>query len=151
MAKKAATKKNTTKRKVSGRRGSAGRKKSAPKTEVRGVVGIAVLCLGLLALVCQFVPSDGGFLNQCMLLVRGLGGTLCLLLPLGFLLLLCLLLSDLVKLLGLIFQHLHLLVGIHRDALPVCRFRVQRIAHLLIRFKCLGQRRHIPVNPVFLG
>ena len=82
MAKKAATKKNTTKRKVSGRRGSAGRKKSAPKTEVRGVVGIAVLCLGLLALVCQFVPSDGGFLNQCMLLVRGLGGTLCLLLPL---------------------------------------------------------------------
>ncbi|MFQ9447750.1 MAG: hypothetical protein ACLR4A_10705 [Christensenellales bacterium] len=35
----------------------------------------------LLALLCQFIPSDGGFLNRCMLVVRGLGGMLCLLLP----------------------------------------------------------------------
>ena len=40
-----------------------------------------VLCLGLLALFCQFIPSNGGFLNRCMLIVRGLGGMLCLLLP----------------------------------------------------------------------
>ena len=82
MAKKAASKKKTTKRKVSGKRGTAARRKSAAPVEVRGVVGIAVLCLGLLALACQFIPSSGGFLNQCVLLVRGLGGTLCLLLPL---------------------------------------------------------------------
>ena len=82
MAKKAASKKKTTKRKVSGRRGTPARRKSAAPVEVRGVIGIAVLCLGLLALACQFIPSGGGFLNQCVLLVRGLGGTLCLLLPL---------------------------------------------------------------------
>ena len=82
MAKKAASKKKTTKRKVSGKRGTAARRKSAAPVEVRGVIGIAVLCLGLLALACQFIPSSGGFLNQCVLLVRGLGGTLCLLLPL---------------------------------------------------------------------
>ena len=82
MAKKAASKKKTTKRKVSGRRGTPARRKSAAPVEVRGIIGIAVLCLGLLALACQFIPSGGGFLNQCVLLVRGLGGTLCLLLPL---------------------------------------------------------------------
>ena len=82
MAKKAASKKKTTKRKVSGKRGTAARWKSAAPVEVRGGIGIAVLCLGLLALACQFIPSSGGFLNQCVLLVRGLGGTLCLLLPL---------------------------------------------------------------------
>ena len=71
MAKKAASKKKTTKRKVSGKRGTAARRKSAAPVEVRGVIGIAVLCLGLLALACQFIPSSGGFLNQCVLLVRG--------------------------------------------------------------------------------
>ena len=40
-----------------------------------------MLCLGLLALFCQFIPSNGGFLNRCMLIVRRLGGMLCLLLP----------------------------------------------------------------------
>lgn len=40
-----------------------------------------VFCIGFLALLCQFIPSDGGFLNRCMLVVRGLGGMLCLLLP----------------------------------------------------------------------
>ena len=87
MAKKAAakrtsTKKKTGKRRVSGKRGSPSRSRSTAPVEVRGVIGIAVLCLGLLALACQFIPSGGGFLNQCVLLVRGLGGTLCLLLPL---------------------------------------------------------------------
>ena len=49
--------------------------------DTRGVVGIVVLCIGLLALFCQFIPSDGGFLNRCMLIVARLGGMLCLLLP----------------------------------------------------------------------
>ncbi len=76
-AKGAAAKKKRT---VSGKRGKPGRKTNQG-TDVRGVVGIVVLCLGLLALFCQFIPSNGGFLNRCMLVVRGLGGILCLLLP----------------------------------------------------------------------
>ncbi len=82
MAKKAATKKKTSRRKVSGKRGSPSRQRGGKGVELRGVIGIAVLCLGLLALACQFIPSGGGFLNQCVVVVRGLGGTLCLLLPL---------------------------------------------------------------------
>ncbi len=81
MAKKTASKSSKKKRTVSGKRGTATRKKQKG-AEPRGVIGIIVLCLGLLALACQFIPSGGGFLNQCMLVVRGLGGTLCLLLPL---------------------------------------------------------------------
>ena len=83
MAKKAASKASKTKRKVNGRRGSPGRRtyKGSKKTDPRGVIGIAVLCLGILMLAVQFIPSSGGFLNQCMLIVRGLGGMLCLLLP----------------------------------------------------------------------
>ena len=76
-AKGAAAKKKRT---VSGKRGKPGRKTN-PGADPRGVAGIAVLCLGLLALFCQFIPSNGGFLNRCMLIVRGLGGMLCLLLP----------------------------------------------------------------------
>ena len=76
-AKGAAAKKTRT---VSGKRGKPGRKTN-PGADPRGVAGIAVLCLGLLALFCQFIPSNGGFLNRCMLIVRGLGGMLCLLLP----------------------------------------------------------------------
>ena len=80
MARKAPAKSGgRKKRKVSGKRGSAARRRSG--TDARGVIGIAVLCLGLLALACQFIPSGGGFLNSCMRFVRGLGGTLCLLLP----------------------------------------------------------------------
>ena len=76
-AKGAAAKK---KRMVSGKRGKPG-KKTNQGVDPRGVAGIVVLCLGLLALFCQFIPSNGGFLNRCMLIVRGLGGMLCLLLP----------------------------------------------------------------------
>ena len=76
-AKGAAAKKKRT---VSGKRGKPG-KKTNQGVDPRGVAGIAVLCLGLLALFCQFIPSNGGFLNRCMLIVRGLGGMLCLLLP----------------------------------------------------------------------
>ena len=76
-AKGAAAKKKRT---VSGKRGKPG-KKTNQGVDPRGVAGIAVLCLGLLALFCQFIPSNGGFLNRCMLIVRGLGGILCLLLP----------------------------------------------------------------------
>lgn len=74
-AKGAAAKKKRT---VSGRRGKPGRKNNQG-TDTRGVVGIVVFCIGFLALLCQFIPSDGGFLNRCMLVVRGLGGMLCLL------------------------------------------------------------------------
>ena len=81
MARKAAPKGAKNKRKVSGKRGSPGRGKSAG-VESRGVAGIVVLCIGLLTLLSQFMPSGGGLLNMCTLLARGLGGTLCLLLPL---------------------------------------------------------------------
>ena len=52
MAKKAASKTTKPKRKVSGRRGSPGRRtyKSQSETDPRGVIGIAVLCLGILML-----------------------------------------------------------------------------------------------------
>ena len=85
MARKAAPKgDNKKKKKVSGVKGmpARGKKKAAGGTDPRGVIGIIVLCLGLLALVSQFIPSSGGFLNHCVLLMRGLGGRLCLLLPL---------------------------------------------------------------------
>ena len=81
MAKKAAKGAAKKKRAVSGKRGRPGRGKQQKSADPRGIIGIAVFCLGLLALVCQFVPSNGGFLNRCMLTVRGLGGILCLLLP----------------------------------------------------------------------
>ena len=81
MAKKAAKGSAKKKRAVSGKRGRPGRGKQQKSADPRGIIGIAVFCLGLLALVCQFVPSNGGFLNRCMLTVRGLGGILCLLLP----------------------------------------------------------------------
>jgi len=80
MARKTAQKSAKNKRKVSGKRGSPGRKAQSG-VEMRGVAGIAVLCVGLLALLSQFMPSGGGLLNMCTLLARGLGGTLCLLLP----------------------------------------------------------------------
>ena len=76
-AKGAAAKKKRT---VSGKRGKPGRKTNR-SADPRGIAGIVVFCIGLLALLCQFIPSNGGFLNRCMLIVRGLGGMLCLLLP----------------------------------------------------------------------
>ena len=80
MAKKAASKGATKKRKVSGKRGSPGRGKDT-SVDPRGVAGIVILCIGLLALISQFIPSGGGLLNSATMLMRGLGGTLCLLLP----------------------------------------------------------------------
>ncbi|MGN0997365.1 MAG: DNA translocase FtsK, partial [Candidatus Ventricola sp.] len=76
MAKKAAQ--SRKKRTIKGKR-TAHPKRSG--VEARGVAGIAVLCVGLLALACQFIPSSGGLLKGCTLITRGLGGTLCLLLP----------------------------------------------------------------------
>ena len=81
MAKKAAPKGAKSKRKVSGKRGSAGRRKQQSGVDPRGVAGIVILCVGLLALISQFIPSGGGLLNGATMLTRGLGGTLCLLLP----------------------------------------------------------------------
>jgi len=80
MARKTAPKGAKNKRKVSGKRGSPSRKAHSG-VEARGVAGIVVLCIGLLTLLSQFMPSGGGLLNMCTLLARGLGGTLCLLLP----------------------------------------------------------------------
>ncbi len=79
MARKAA-KSTGKKRKVSGKRGRTVRKVQK-SVDPRGVIGIAVLCIGLLALFSQFIPSGGGFLRSCMYIARGLGGKLCLLLP----------------------------------------------------------------------
>ena len=80
MAKKAAPKGATKKRKVSGKRGKASRSRDTG-VDPRGVAGIVILCVGLLALFSQFIPSGGGLLNSTTLVMRGLGGTLCLLLP----------------------------------------------------------------------
>ena len=80
MAKKAAPKGATKKRKVSGKRGKPGRTRDTG-VDPRGVAGIVVLCVGLLALISQFIPSGGGLLNSATMMTRGLGGTLCLLLP----------------------------------------------------------------------
>ncbi len=80
MAKKAAPKGATKKRKVSGKRGKPGRSRDTG-VDPRGVAGIVVLCIGLLALISQFIPSGGGLLNSATMMTRGLGGTLCLLLP----------------------------------------------------------------------
>ena len=82
MAKKTTPKGKNTKRKISGSKGKVTAKKNRKQTDPRGVIGLAVLCLGILALVCQFVASSGDLLNKCKDMVRGLGGTLCLLLPL---------------------------------------------------------------------
>ncbi len=79
MARKVA-KSTGKKRKVSGKRGRTTRKVQK-NVDPRGVIGIAILCLGLLALFSQFIPSGGGFLRSCMYIARGLGGKLCLLLP----------------------------------------------------------------------
>ncbi len=81
MAKKTTTKGKSGKRKISGSKGKVVAKQQK-QTDPRGVIGLIVLCVGILALVCQFVASSGNLLNQCKYLVRGLGGTLCLLLPL---------------------------------------------------------------------
>ena len=80
MAKKAAPKGATKKRKVSGKRGKPGRGRDT-SVDPRGVAGIVVLCVGLLSLISQFIPSGGGLLNGATMMTRGLGGTLCLLLP----------------------------------------------------------------------
>jgi len=80
MAKKAARQSAKTKRKVSGKRGKPGRSKDT-SVDPRGVAGIVVLCVGLLSLISQFIPSGGGLLNGATMVTRGLGGTLCLLLP----------------------------------------------------------------------
>ncbi len=82
MAKKTASKGAKNKRKVSGARGKMGAGKGKHGgTDPRGVIGIVLLCLGLLVLVSQFIPSSGGFLTACTLIARGMGGMLCLLLP----------------------------------------------------------------------
>ena len=65
---------------MSGKRGRASRSRNTG-TDPRGVAGIVVLCIGLLALISQFIPSAGGLLNGATMITRGLGGTLCLLLP----------------------------------------------------------------------
>ncbi len=82
LAKKTTAKGKTAKRKISGSKGKISSRQSRKETDPRGVIGLVVLCLGILALVCQFVTSSGNLLNECKFAVRGLGGTLCLLLPL---------------------------------------------------------------------
>jgi len=80
LAKKTTAKGKNGKRKISGSKGKVVAKKQQ-QTDPRGVIGLIVLCVGILALASQFVSSSGSLLNGCEQLVRGLGGTLCLLLP----------------------------------------------------------------------
>ncbi len=72
---------NQKKRKVTGRRGKTGQARPK-KTEMGGIAGIALFCVGLLTLACLFSSSNGGLLDSARLLIRGLGGMLCVMLPL---------------------------------------------------------------------
>ena len=81
VARKAAPKGAKAKKKGGGKRGPATRGGARSGTDPRGVIGIVVLCVGLLALISQFIPSGGGLLNGATMMTRGLGGALCLLLP----------------------------------------------------------------------
>ena len=71
--------KNNGKKKVSGRRGTPTRQES--QTDIAGIIGIVLFCLGILLFTCNFIPSRGGFLNGCRTFLRGMGGSLCLLIP----------------------------------------------------------------------
>ena len=75
-----ATKKRTQKRAVTGKRGKTA-KRMAPSADRKGVMGLSLLALGVITLACQFIPSNGGVLNIIMYFLRGIGGRLCLLLP----------------------------------------------------------------------
>ena len=84
MARKAASKSakgKKGKRRVSSVRGSAARRKDSG-ADPRGVAGIVILCIGLLAFISQFMPSSGGVISWMAKVAHGLGGTLCMLLPL---------------------------------------------------------------------
>ena len=72
--------KNNGKKKVSGRRGTPTRQEN--QTDIAGIIGIVLFCLGILLFTCNFIPSRGGFLNGCRTFLRGMGGSLCLLIPL---------------------------------------------------------------------
>ena len=73
------------KRSVSGRRGkpAAKKKKTTPSVAIdnRGIWGILLFAAGVLSFACQFIPSNGGVLELTKYIIRGLGGQLCLLLP----------------------------------------------------------------------
>lgn len=74
------------KRSVSGKRGKPAARKRKQNSSVsvdnRGIWGILLFSVGVLSFACQFIPSNGGILEITKYLVRGLGGQLCLLLPL---------------------------------------------------------------------
>ena len=74
------------KRSVSGKRGKPAARKRKQNSTVsvdnRGIWGILLFAVGVLSFACQFIPSNGGILEITKYLVRGLGGQLCLLLPL---------------------------------------------------------------------
>ncbi|MBR1708326.1 MAG: DNA translocase FtsK 4TM domain-containing protein [Clostridia bacterium] len=67
-------------KKVSGARGTAARQTSGG-TDIHGVIGIVLFCLGILMLACQVIPSTGTVLNSFKRFMYGIGGGLCLLLP----------------------------------------------------------------------
>ena len=74
-------KKTNNKKKLSGVRGQAERRQEK-QTDLRGITGIIIFCVGILGLACQFLPNNGVVLGFGMRLIRGIGGRLCLLLPL---------------------------------------------------------------------
>ena len=74
------------KRKVSGKRGKAATRKrrasNAVSADHNGILGLILLAVGVLAFVSIVLPTDGTVLFRLELLLRGLGGQLCLLFPL---------------------------------------------------------------------
>lgn len=70
----AVTKKNTTSRKNV-------KKPDVSASIARGACGIMLLCLGVLMLVCLFLPSDAKMLKFFLEFVQGLAGSMCLIVP----------------------------------------------------------------------
>ncbi len=67
-------------RKKTSRGNASSRKKNVP-ADRKGIAGIVLFVIGILALAAQFVPSTAGFFYISKLFFRGFTGRLCMLLP----------------------------------------------------------------------
>ena len=79
-------KKKTVKRGGTAGKSGAGQNKSrgsrgGMNADRRGIAGLLLLGVGILAFLCLLVPSRGGILQAMNLFFKGTGGRLCLLLP----------------------------------------------------------------------
>ena len=64
-----------------GQKNSRGTRGGGLGPDRRGIAGLVLLGVGVLAFLCLLVPSRGGILQAMNLFFKGVGGRLCLLLP----------------------------------------------------------------------